>query len=149
MVRKSETMADNEFEGVIASARQKASARNEEAAARRAAMIDSIRQKRDVLHTVVHRTLMQAWRDLESAGIKASVDAGSNTRGDWQIALRIVDKPEAPALVFSVITGLAIHLAYSREYQTAREEVNYDLIDDATPVAIAQIVATFLAETLG
>ncbi|MEK7953304.1 hypothetical protein [Luteolibacter soli] len=142
-------MPDDEFNDVIAAARQKASEREVQAANRRDGMMEAIRSKRDVLHTVVHRVLLQAWRALESAGVKASVDTGANSRGEWQIALKVADKPHAPALVFSVISGLAVHLVCSKEYQTPREEVNYDLIDDATPVEIAQIVSDYLSETLG
>lgn len=142
-------MSEREFSDVIASAQKRASERDASAAAHREQLVASIKSKREVLHTVVHRTLLQAWRDLESAGVGAAVDTSTNSRGEWQIVLRILSKPMAPALVFSVQVGLGAHLVYSCEQQTPREEVEYTLIDDATPVDIARIVSEYLSETLG
>ncbi len=142
-------MSEAEFSEVIASARKRASERESREAARREQLTGSIRSRQEVLHTVVHRTLLQAWRDLEVAGVKASLDTTTNSRGEWQIALRIPSITGAPALVFSVIGGLAAHLVYSREQQTPGEEVDYTMIDDATPVQIAGIVSDYLSDTLG
>lgn len=142
-------MEDNEFSEVIATAQKKANEREAGATTRREGMIEAVKSRQEILHTVVHWTLLQAWRDLSAAGVKSSVTTGTNQRGDWQIALKIEGKSQAPALVFSVIMGVAPHLVCSRERQDLQEEVDYEIMDDATPVEIAQKVADYLSDTLG
>jgi hypothetical protein len=141
-------MNNNGFGEVIASAQLRASEREAGKAAQRESMSAAIRSKQEVLHGVVHRTLLEAWRGLEVAGVKAAVNTDANCRGDWQISLKLLEKPAAPHLVFSVITGLAAHLVCSREYRGQKEEVNYRTIDDATPTEIARIVADYISEVL-
>ncbi|MCW1914985.1 hypothetical protein OJ996_15460 [Luteolibacter sp. GHJ8] len=142
-------MKNNGFSEVIASAQLRASEREAGKAAQRESLGEAIRSKHEVLHGVVHRTLLEAWRGLEAAGVKATVNTDANPRGEWQISLKLLEKPEAPRLVFSVITGLAAHLVCSREGAGAQGELDYQMLDDATPAEIARIVADYLAEVLG
>lgn len=143
-------MSENEFSEVISSARKRASDRAAEKAAHAESHQASIKSKREVLHTLVNRTLHQAWRDLEAAGIQASIDTSTNSRGDWQMSLKLPTHPSAPLLVFTVLALPGGHLAYSKEHpHRPGEVVEYTQIDDATPVEIARIVAEHLAETLG
>jgi hypothetical protein len=142
-------MAENEFSEVIASAQKRGSDRAAKMAAHRESLQASIKSKQEVLHGIVNRTLHQAWRDLEAAGVKASVDTGANSRGDWQMALRILSGQRSQALVFTVQAALGAHFVYSREQQTPKEEVDYTHIENATPVEIARIVAEYIADALG
>jgi hypothetical protein len=142
-------MSEEPFTEVIASAQKRASDRaikNEEG---RKPLLASIKTKQEVLHTIVNSTLHKAWRDLEAAGVKAAVETDVDSRGDWRIALRVLSKPNSAVLVFTVQVGMGAHLVYSREYGTKREEVDYRLIDDATPLEVARIVAEYLSDTLG
>ena len=142
-------MKPSEFSDVIASARKRASEGAPAPESDRGPLLEAIKSKQEVLHTVVNFTLLQAWRDLQAADVKATVDAGTNARGDWQMALRILSVSDAQALVFTVQEAKGAPLVFSREKNCPSECVDYTEIEEATPVNIAQIVADYLSETLG
>lgn len=143
-------MAENEFSEVIASAQQKASDRQAGIAANRAKFSASLKTKHEVLHTVISRTLLQAWQDLETAGVKAAIETSSSSLGDWQLALSIPSKPWPGKLIFSVKSALIPHLGYSILPPGPVDEVDYHQIsDDITPAEVAQIVASYISQALG
>ncbi|QJE95995.1 hypothetical protein [Luteolibacter luteus] len=143
-------MSENQFSEVIASAQQSASERKAKIAAHRETYSESLKTKHEVLHTVISRTLLQAWKDLEAAGVQASIETDSTSHGDWRISLGIPSKPFKGKLVFSVRTALVPHLGYSVIPQGPVDEIEFNQIsDDVTPVEVAQIVAGYLSNTLG
>jgi hypothetical protein len=110
----------------------------------------SLKTKHEVLHTVISRTLLQAWKDLEAAGVRAAIETDSSPRGDWQISLSIPSKPWPGKLVFAVKLALVPHLGYCIVPPPPVDEIEYHQIsDDVTPVEVAQIVASFLSKALG
>jgi hypothetical protein len=142
-------MGENQFCEVIASAQQRASDREADIAAQREKYSASLKTKHEVLHTVISRTLLQAWKDLEAAGVKAAIETNSSPLGDWQISLGIPSKPWPGKLVFSVKMALIPHLGYSIVPPTPEEIEYHQISDDVTPVEVAQIVARYLSKALG
>lgn len=143
-------MQENQFTDVIASAQQSAKERSAKIAAYREQYSESLTTKHEVLHTVIHATLMKAWKDLRAAGVQAAVETDSTEDGDWRISLGISAKPSAGRLVFSVKTALVPILGYSVVPAAQADDIeHYPVSDDITPVEVAQIVANYLTKALG
>jgi hypothetical protein len=142
-------MAEADFSKVIASAQERARDREANKEELTGPPLEAIKSKQEVLHTVVNRTLHHAWRSLEAAGVKAVVDTDTDARGDWRMSLQILSGRHSKTLVFTVQAALGAPMVYSKESRDARQEVDYSLIHDATPVEIARIVAEYISETLG
>ena len=138
-------MSDPDFNKVIASAQERARDREGKKEALTGPSLEVAKSKQEVLHTVVNRTLHHARRSLD-AGVKANVDTDTDSRGDWRMSLQILSGRYSKSLIFTVQTA---HLVYSRESRDERQDVHYNVVDDATPLEIARIVAEYISDTLG